>query len=131
MSAGGSTRYFGADFAERDRRSRAEQKVRVSHVTQIAKPCHQVLFVLGAARALGRPLEILEPGGFVVGFRCRHLRAERPKAREVLRGDRDILLGDAFGKVVVGLGNVALLGILFDGFGHDEVPEGLPDVGFL
>ena len=31
----------------------------ISHVAEVAQPLHQVLFVLGAAGALGRPLEVL------------------------------------------------------------------------
>ncbi len=39
---------------------------KVLHVAEIAQALHQVFFVLGAARALGRAFEVLEPGGLLV-----------------------------------------------------------------
>ncbi len=39
-----------------------------SHVAEVAQALHQVLFVLGAAGALGRVLHVLQPRGFLGGL---------------------------------------------------------------
>jgi len=49
---------------------------RALHVAEVAQPLHQVLLVLGAAGALSRPLEVLEPRGLLGRLVRGHLAAE-------------------------------------------------------
>jgi len=59
---------------------------------------HQVFLVLGAARALGRVFEVLEPRGLLGRFLRTDFAAERAEPGEVLRRYRHVLLRDALGR---------------------------------
>jgi len=65
---------------------------------------------LGAARAFGGPLEVLQPGGILVGLLRADFAAQRAEAGEVFRRNRDVVLFDALGEVGVAFGDVAFLG---------------------
>jgi len=97
---------------------------RALHVAEVAEALHEVFFVLGAAGALGRVLEVLEPRGFFGGLVCGDLAAQRAEALEVLGGDGDVVVGEAVREVRYALWDVAVVREVLDRLGDDVDSRG-------